>query len=55
MRRPIKDYRDRYEQYHQQHENLVKTWTEMEEIELMLPTEKTKDEEEINDPSGNIW
>ena len=32
-------------QYHQQHENLVRTWTKLEEIELMLPAEKTTDEE----------
>ena len=49
----VKVYRDRYQQYHQQHENLVRTWTKLEEIELMLPTEKTPDEEEIHDPSGD--
>ncbi|WP_338472818.1 DEAD/DEAH box helicase family protein [Niallia sp. XMNu-256] len=35
----IKNYRDHYAQYHQKHHNLVKTWTELEEIELMLPVD----------------
>ena len=38
----IKVYRDRYQQYHQQHENLVRTWTKLEEIELMLPIRKNE-------------
>ena len=41
----IKSYRDHYDQYHQKHSNLVKTWTELEEIELMLPVDVQQDTE----------
>ena len=46
----IKNYRDQYEKYHQKHDNLVKTWTELEEIELMLPSEDYSEDEVVMDP-----
>ena len=46
----IKSYRDQYEKYHQKHDNLVKTWTELEEIELMLPSEDHSEAEVVMDP-----
>ena len=46
----IKNYRDQYEKYHQKHDNLVKTWTELEEIELMLPSEDHPEVEVVMDP-----
>ncbi|HEY4549394.1 MAG TPA: DEAD/DEAH box helicase family protein, partial [Bacillus sp. (in: firmicutes)] len=49
----IKNYRDQYEKYHQRHDNLVKTWTELEEIELMLPSSDDHSEAEVvMDPPG---
>ncbi|WP_226669718.1 DEAD/DEAH box helicase family protein [Metabacillus litoralis] len=33
----IKGYQENYEKYHKKHPNLVKKWTEQEEIEIMLP------------------
>ncbi|MFS0862050.1 DEAD/DEAH box helicase family protein [Fredinandcohnia sp. 179-A 10B2 NHS] len=42
----IKTYQIEYEKYHQQHPSLVKTWTELEEIELMLP--QTKEDKKTN-------
>ena len=42
----IKSYQNNYERYHQKHPNLVRTWTELEEVELMLPS-IDKDEEEL--------
>ena len=35
----IKNYRNHYIEYHQKHNNLVKIWTELEEVELMLPVD----------------
>ena len=46
----IKSYRDQYEKYHQKYDNLVKTWTELEEIELMLPSEDQSETEVVMDP-----
>ncbi|MCQ6277083.1 DEAD/DEAH box helicase family protein [Bacillus sp. V3B] len=43
----IKNYRDRYEKYHQKHDNLVTTWTELEEIELMLPADHKAEAEVV--------
>ncbi|MFV2050454.1 DEAD/DEAH box helicase family protein [Metabacillus litoralis] len=38
----IKSYQEKYEKYHEKHPNLAKKWSELEEIELMLPS-KEKD------------
>lgn len=52
----LKDYENQYQDYHQRHPNLARTWAKAEEVELMLPLEKMKaDAEEfthsvINDP-----
>ena len=46
----IKNYREQYEKYHQKHDNLVKTWTELEEIELMLPADDHSEVEVVMDP-----
>ena len=46
----IKNYRDQYEKYHQRHDNLVKTWTELEEIELMLASDDHSKAEVVMDP-----
>ena len=48
----IKNYRDQYEKYHQKHDNLVKTWTELEEIELMLPSNDHSEAEVVMDSSA---
>lgn len=34
----IKQYRQEYEEFHQTHSNLVRTWTKQEEIEMMIPS-----------------
>ncbi|MGH1050893.1 DEAD/DEAH box helicase family protein [Bacillus cytotoxicus] len=36
----IKQYRQEYEEFHQTHSNLVRTWTKQEEIEMMIPSGK---------------
>jgi superfamily II DNA or RNA helicase/HKD family nuclease len=36
----IKDYEKQHADYHQRHTNLVRQWTQFEEVELMLPLEK---------------
>ncbi|WP_409300320.1 DEAD/DEAH box helicase family protein [Peribacillus sp. SCS-155] len=36
----LKKYKTQYECYHQQNPNLTQTWTESEELDLMLPSEK---------------
>jgi superfamily II DNA or RNA helicase len=36
----IKLYRKEYDEFHQNHPNVVRTWTKQEEIEMMLPTEQ---------------
>ena len=51
----IKSYRDQYEKYHQKHDNLVKTWTELEEIELMLAVRGSFRGRSSNGFTGNIW
>ncbi|KAA9022939.1 DEAD/DEAH box helicase family protein [Niallia endozanthoxylica] len=45
----IKIYSEQYEHYHQKHENLVHNWTELEEIELMLPTEHVPESETVRE------
>ncbi|WP_031408874.1 DEAD/DEAH box helicase family protein [Geobacillus vulcani] len=41
----IADYEKQYQDNHQRHPNLSRTWAEAEEIELMLPTETEKKQE----------
>ncbi|WP_310173709.1 phospholipase D-like domain-containing protein [Neobacillus niacini] len=36
----LKDYKEKYKEYHQKNPNLAKTWSKMEELGLMLPTQK---------------
>ncbi|MBT2728567.1 DEAD/DEAH box helicase family protein [Bacillus sp. ISL-75] len=36
----LEEYRKSYEEYQQKHPNLVQKWTELEELDLMLPVEK---------------
>ncbi|MGG2990307.1 DEAD/DEAH box helicase family protein [Geobacillus stearothermophilus] len=40
------DYEKQHQDYHQRHPNLARIWAENEEIELMLPTETEKKQEE---------
>jgi superfamily II DNA or RNA helicase/HKD family nuclease len=35
----LKEYRSNYDRYHQNHPNLAQKWSEMEEMNLMLPSE----------------
>lgn len=41
----VKLYKNNYERFHQKHPNLVRTWSEAEEIEIMLPTMESQSEE----------
>lgn len=54
----IKLYQEIYERYHQKHPNLVRKWTEAEEIEIMLPSIESDDEVQIlkeeTTPYGSI-
>jgi len=43
----IKEYENAYEKYHKKHPNLVRVWTETEELELMLPTEKDREDRSL--------
>ncbi|MFD2212377.1 DEAD/DEAH box helicase family protein [Metabacillus endolithicus] len=36
----IKSFEENYEKYHEKHPNLAKKWSELEEIELMLPSKE---------------
>ncbi|WP_053363445.1 DEAD/DEAH box helicase family protein [Bacillus sp. FJAT-27251] len=36
----LKEYRESYEEVHKENPNLAKTWTETEELDMMLPAEK---------------
>lgn len=36
----LKDYKEKYEEYHKKNPNLAKTWSKMEELDLMLPSQK---------------
>jgi superfamily II DNA or RNA helicase/HKD family nuclease len=36
----LEEYRLNYDKYHQKHPNLAKKWSELEELELMLPSKK---------------
>lgn len=38
-------YQNKYERYHQKHPNLIRTWTELEEVNLMLPSVENDDKE----------
>ena len=53
----IKNYRNHYIEYHQKHNNLVKTWTELEEVELMLPVDYQQNSkvEVAKDESDPLW
>ncbi|MED5072666.1 DEAD/DEAH box helicase family protein [Anoxybacillus geothermalis] len=42
----VDDYEKQHQDYHQRHPNLARIWAETEEIELMLPTETEKKQEE---------
>ncbi|MDR7236521.1 DEAD/DEAH box helicase family protein [Neobacillus drentensis] len=48
----FEEYRKSYEEYQRKHPNLVQKWTELEELDLMLPVEKenTVQPEVIFDP-----
>ena len=47
----LKEYRNRYDSFHVNSPNIAKTWTETEELELMLPIENDRKEVEvIKDP-----
>lgn len=57
----IKTYKNRYEEHHQKHPNIVHTWTKREEIELMLPdvsNDEIKKEQDLikeeKEPYGEI-
>jgi superfamily II DNA or RNA helicase/HKD family nuclease len=39
----LKEYRSNYDRYHQKHPNLAQKWSEMEEMNLMLPSEIEED------------
>lgn len=45
----LKQYEQQYDDYHQRHTNLVRQWTKLEEVELMLPTTKKEETEMIYD------
>ena len=49
----LEEYRKGYDKYHRNHPNLVQKWTELEELDLMLPVEKeiAVQPEVIFDPS----
>ncbi|WP_066254276.1 DEAD/DEAH box helicase family protein [Neobacillus drentensis] len=49
----LEEYRKRYEKYQRKHPNLVQKWSELEELDLMLPVEKeiAVQPEVIFDPS----
>ncbi|MCC3357738.1 DEAD/DEAH box helicase family protein [Bacillus sp. REN16] len=38
----VKLYQNEYEKYHQKNPSLVNTWTQLEELDLMLPSQKHK-------------
>jgi superfamily II DNA or RNA helicase/HKD family nuclease len=40
----IKCYEQAYDSYHQQHPQLIRTWTEIEEVDLMLPAEEKQEQ-----------
>ncbi|WP_286228511.1 DEAD/DEAH box helicase family protein [Neobacillus mesonae] len=39
-RETLKEYRSNYEAYHKKHPNLAEKWSELEELEFMLPSNK---------------
>ncbi|MBE2909192.1 DEAD/DEAH box helicase family protein, partial [Anoxybacillus flavithermus] len=45
----LKQYEQQYYDYNQRHTNLVRQWTKLEEVELMLPTTKKEETEMIYD------
>ncbi|EPZ38352.1 HKD family nuclease fused to DNA/RNA helicase of superfamily II [Anoxybacillus ayderensis] len=49
----LKEYEKQYDDYHQRHSNLVRQWVQLEEVELMLPTEvpAAEEAEVVYDPT----
>jgi len=41
------EYERNYQEFHGKHGNLAKKWTEQEEVQLMLPSEKNEEQEEF--------
>lgn len=41
------EYERNYQGFHRRHDNLAKKWTEQEEVQLMLPSEKNEEPEEM--------
>lgn len=39
----IKHYQEKYVNYHEEHPNLAKKWSEREEVEMMLPSNETQE------------
>lgn len=56
-RETLKDYTAAYEEYHKDNPNLAKTWSETEELDLMLPAKKEipSHPELIHDPPASKY
>ncbi|MHC0038806.1 DEAD/DEAH box helicase family protein [Pseudoneobacillus sp. C159] len=50
-RETVKDYREKYQVYHQKHPHLATEWSKLEELDLMLPTKlNPKQPSQVLDP-----